>query len=197
MKKTYYSLAIVAFIALVAMPAAIKAEIGDTATRTPLGAMPAMIREEIRTDFQQRQNNAKTNQNVRNNLLGSRVMPLNMFKVRQQNITQELQNALNNLTNIRGRIQSRIDKEVASGTDMTDAKTLLGKADAKIIAAQSAIDSISRLSTAGTINLSPAASTTVDLNKPRLMTFASQRAVKDAQNALNDVISAILKQTNN
>ncbi len=245
MKKTYYFVVIAAFIAIIVMPVILRAQIDETPKKTPLRNFPAKIRQELRSDIQERQSNARLNQNIRNSLLENRAsttrmmsrfasstwatssvpfregqngrqnmqrgegylnngrsMILNIFEIRKHFIVNELERALNNLKNVRGRIQSRIDKVsmiTASSTarDMTEAKRLLVIADAKILSAQYAINAIKDLSATSTaaVTASSTTSTTtltgIDLNRPRLVAIDAQKLIKAAQRALNDVVVAI------
>jgi hypothetical protein len=200
MKKQYYLLTIITFFAFVIMPVIIKAQINDTATRTPLRAIPRKVGQEILIDLKQRQDNVRANQNLRNTKLDgrastTRTILTTFFEIRRHIIESELQKALNNLKNVSSRIQSRIDKTSSSGRDMTDAKALLVTANVKILTAQNAIDAIKNLSATSTKSLiaTSTASTTVDLNRPRLVAGNAQKDIKDAQKALNNVIVAIAK----
>jgi len=73
MKKIYYSISILALVALVAIPVFIKAETDDATTNTATNTLPAKIRQNLRTDLQERQNEVKRNQDIRNNILENRV----------------------------------------------------------------------------------------------------------------------------
>ncbi|MEI7463104.1 MAG: hypothetical protein WCK03_01755 [Candidatus Taylorbacteria bacterium] len=210
MKKIYYSILTLAFIAFIVMPIAIKAQTDER-------SIPARARQELRSDLEARQTNAKTNQNTRNNLLeakasttkllkqnndralissstqkliANKLIHIEIFKEQQRNIVHELQNASNNLSNIKDRIQARIDKASANGKDMTQAKNLLSIATTKIGIAQTAIDTIRNLSATSSTSIL-VSSSTIDLNKPRQIASAAQKALKDAQKALNDVIVSI------
>ena len=73
MKKTYISLALIAFVAVIIMPTILKAQIDGTATGTPRGVpprpAPATMRQELRNDIQNKLDNAKINQDLRNTRL--------------------------------------------------------------------------------------------------------------------------------
>ena len=119
---------------------------------------------------------------------------LDIFNKQKDHLVSQLERALDNLKNIRSRISSRITKAESSGRDMTKAKTLLATADAKLAAAQVAIDSVSSIATttiASSTASSTASTTIVDLSKPRQIGADAIGAVKDAQKALNDVVRAI------
>jgi hypothetical protein len=212
MKKQYYFLVISALAAIVIMPAVILAQIDETASssRPSIRNIPAKIRQEIRTDIQERQGNANINQNLRNNLLETRasttrmyrnassIMMSNIFEMRKNNIVNELQKALDNLSNVRARIATRIDKVTSSTAsttrDMNEARRLLVIADTKILDAQNAVNIIKNLSATSTISATPSATastTPMDLKQPRLMATGAQNAIKDAKKALNDVVVVI------
>ena len=73
---------------------------------------------------------------------------------------------------------------------MTTAKALLVTADTRIKTAQSAIDAIKNLTATST---AATASSTVDLDKPRIIADGAKKAIRDAQKSLNDVVVAIAK----
>ncbi|MEI8327831.1 MAG: hypothetical protein WCG02_01710 [Candidatus Taylorbacteria bacterium] len=257
MKKQYTLLMIVALIAIITVPSLTKAETENLpkpnalhASSTPARPVPKKVGQEILNNLKAKQENAKINQELRNNKLedhaiatgtlgrnasttwststmqqranaikqqekqnledktrgymdNGRAMILNIFEQRKHNIVNELQKAVNNLHNVRERIGSRIDK-VASSTDrnnatstrdMAEARRLLVIADAKILAAQNAVDQINSLTatSTGATTASSTASSTVDLNKPRILAGVAQKAIRDAQKSLNDVVVAIAK----
>jgi uncharacterized protein YxeA len=138
------------------------------------------------TRNENRQNNRNENA-YRNN---GKEMLSDAFHARKKNIEKQLQNALNNLKQIRERINSRITKATASGRDMTKAKSLLTIADNKITVAQNTINNLIKSLTA-TSTATSTASTTVDLTKPRAFATDAQKAIKSAQKALVDVVVAI------
>lgn len=74
-----------------------------------------------------------------------RDMRMDIFKVRKEALIKQLNVSLNNLKQIRERISSRIDKATAEGRNMTEAKSLLVTADAKITAAITAVDTLASL----------------------------------------------------
>jgi hypothetical protein len=97
--------------------------------------------------------------------------------------------ALNNLLNIRNRIDSRIQKEQSAGNDMTKAISLLATADSKIAVAQSDLTSLNSLaSTTITTGIDPTT---------RQLINDTQTSILDAQKALNDVVTEIVVATGN
>ena len=89
---------------------------------------------------------------------------------------------------------------------MSSAKALLVTADAKIAAANAAIinfqayvptgsSTIIATSTASTTASSTATTTNIRLDRPRQIGAAAIQAVKDAKNALSDVVVAIAHST--
>ncbi len=150
--------------------------------------------------FKGRENGQDEKPDIRGYMNNGKLMIQRMFEMRKNVIVKELQKALNNLHNVRDRIETRIDK-VASSTNpntatstrnMTEARRLLVIADAKILAAQNAIDQIKAITSTSSTATSTATST-VNLDKPRLAAIGAQKAIKDAQKALNDVVIAIAK----
>lgn len=111
------------------------------------------------------------------------------FKVRKDTIVSQLNITLNNLKQIRARISSRITKATFEGRDMTSAKNLLVIADGKITLAEQAINSLAVLNP----NIYPtqAATSTIDLTKPREVGNAAINSLKQAREALNAVVRAI------
>ena len=156
------------------------------------------IRARIQADYQNRMQNLRNNQGVRNGLLdarrgddregtstgtstrpwppraiggpgqmmddenrqereGASTMPfrgmngqdatstqfVHEMQMRRERMMNDLLVGIANLKQIRGRISSRIDKEVQAGTDVSDAQALLVIADQKLVIAQKAIDALS------------------------------------------------------
>lgn len=117
-------------------------------------------------------------------------MRLDGFVIRKHMIARELDVALNNLDNISSRLESRIQKEQAAGHDMTDAISALAAANAKIASASSTIAQLEAyLPEASSTDVT--ASSTVNLDEARTLTSSAQSAIKDAQRALNDVVTTI------
>jgi hypothetical protein len=130
-------------------------------------------------------------------------MELKMFEIRKDILVRQLNLALNNLKQIRGRILSRIEKAEQSGRNMTEARAALKIADAKLGNAQTQINILVNLNASTTIATSSTATSTatttagtnikIKLDKPRQLGEAAIKAVKDARDALNLVIRAIAK----
>lgn len=122
------------------------------------------------------------------------------FEVRKSALVKQLNMALENLANIRDRIEARISQvesgEMASARSMTEAKAALVVADDKLAKAKIAVDLFASTEyTSGTSTATTTASTTVEVNldKPRQMGDAAIKAVKDARDALKKVVQAIAK----
>lgn len=212
MKILTISLATLALFITITLPIQASAEEQTPPQTPPARNIPAKIRAELRSDLREKQDNLKTNQDIRNNILekmmGSstprmmggnasttprrNMMLNNLFQMRKTAIVHELQSAVNNLINVEKRLQSRIDKSISASStrDMTAAKALLVTADAKIKIAQSAIDAIKNMTATSTITT---ASSTIDLERPRIIADGAKQAIKDAQKSLNDVVVAIAK----
>lgn len=125
-------------------------------------------------------------------------MEVRMFQIRKEMLVKQLNLALANLKQIRGRIVSRIEKAELSGRNMTEARTALVTADAKLGNAQTQINVLANLSTSTiptTVGTSTDAtgSTTikVKLDKARQVGETAITAVKEARNALVLVVRAI------
>jgi len=148
--------------------------------------MPADIRQRI----DQRRNELKDLNNSSSTVKELRV---DTFKIQQGNIADQLNRALNNLKQVRGRIQDRITESTQSGKDMTAAQALLAIADTKITIAGTAIATFVAYNPTTTSIASSTASTTTDiqLDRPRQVAGSAIAAIKDAKNSLNDVVTAI------
>ena len=109
------------------------------------------------------------------------------FAARREALSKQLGLALDNLKQIRERINTRIGKAEQAGDDMTQAKSLLVIADAKITIAEQALATFN----AFTPIASSTATTTVDMNQPRQIADTAIKSSKDAHKALIDVVTAI------
>jgi hypothetical protein len=126
-------------------------------------------------------------------------METRMFEIRKEILVRQLNLALNNLKQIRSRIASRIEKAEQAGRNMTEAKSALVTADAKLGVAQAQINILANLSASSTLATSTTATSTatttvkVKLEKPRMLGEAAIKAIKDARDSLNLVVRAIAK----
>lgn len=118
-------------------------------------------------------------------------MRLDIFAARKAAIVGQLNISLSNLTQIRGRISSRIDKLATDGKDMTKPKALLATADLKLAAASQVIASLAAFS--ATSSTTTTTDMQVNLGKPREIGDAAIRAVNEARKALNDVVVEIVR----
>jgi hypothetical protein len=94
-------------------------------------------------------------------------------------LLEPLEITLGKLEDIRARIGTRIDKEIASGTDMTSVKDLLQSADASLDQAEQAVAT---------------ATSTIDAPHPRppyMEAQAAYSALSQAKDALNQVLEGI------
>lgn len=118
------------------------------------------------------------------------------FEIRKGALVEHLNFALENLLNIRGRINERITKAESEGRTMTEAKAQLVIADKKLADAKIAVDALAALNiSTGNTSAAAEASTTaeIELAKPREVGDAAIKAVKDARDALKKVVDAIAK----
>jgi hypothetical protein len=118
-----------------------------------------------------------------------RDMRFEMFRMRKDFISRQLQTALNNLTQVRTRIDARIQKEQTAGRDMSTAISLLATADTKISLATGAVNALAAYLPSASSTVT--ATTTINLDTARQLAAAAQNAIRDAQRSLNDVIVAI------
>ena len=141
------------------------------------------IRDNIRQQIDQKRNEIKDlqqrNQNDRKELR------VDIFKLQQNNIVEQLSRALDNLKQVRGRIQNRIAEAEKNGKDMASVKALLTIADDKIAAASSTI------STFEAYIPSAQATTSIQLDKPRQVGADAITSIKSAKDALNNVVVAL------
>ena len=128
-------------------------------------------------------------------------MRIYIFNARKNAFIRQLQVSISNLVQISGRISSRIDKAVAEGRNMTEAKALLVTANAKIEVAKVAVKAFADYSPSTNTNASSTTSvsttstdtsvTITDLKKPRELVNAANKAIKEAHRALVDVVVSI------
>lgn len=125
-------------------------------------------------------------------------MALNAFEMRKNTLLEALNDALSNLNNISGRIQTEITKVQGTGNPLTDAVTLFATAEDKLATAQAdvaAFQVATATSSVTTGNTTVAASTTtqIDLTQPRSLGNAAIQAVKDARDAMEKVVDSIIQ----
>jgi hypothetical protein len=120
---------------------------------------PQDIRQDIRQNYAARREHAAVNSNYRNTLL-----------------TTPLEQSLANLNQIEGRIETRISKDEASGTDMIAVGTLLTTAKDSLANAVAAVAEAT--STGSVMGLHPSY-------------VNAHFALNDARDALNMVVDAI------
>ena len=120
-------------------------------------------------------------------------MRKDVFEVRKNAFIKQLNLSIENLKQIRERIASRIEKATSNGKDMTKPKALLVIADAKIAAAELAVNEIVAFDPSSSLAATADAngSTTIDLTKPREIGEKAIKAIKEAHRALVDVVRAI------
>lgn len=116
-------------------------------------------------------------------------MKINTFDIRKNALVKELTMSLNNLNDMRARTVAFITKAETSGRDMTKAKAQLVIADEKIAKAKIAVDALNAFQ----YSVPNTASTTAEINldKPRKIGDDAIKAVKEARDALKQVVGAI------
>ncbi len=123
-----------------------------------------------------------------------------IFKARQVAFVKQLELSIRNLEQISTRIAERITKVEAEGKnrDMTEAKRLLDVAKTKIATAKQAVQNVASYTpptndiattttNTGDINVS------IDLVKPRQYGEAAIKAIKEAKDALHEVVRSLAK----
>lgn len=124
-----------------------------------------------------------------------------IFKVKFDSVLRQLNLAMDNIKQIRERILSRIVKSEESGRDMSAARSTLAIADVKFVIAQNAIANLasftpaSKTDSVASTTSDNASSTTpgVRLDRPRQLGDTAIKAVKDAKEALVEVVKMIAK----
>ncbi|MFA6554404.1 MAG: hypothetical protein WCS89_02735 [Candidatus Paceibacterota bacterium] len=106
------------------------------------------------------------------------------IRQKKENVAKQLEVAVKNLTELRKRIGSRIEKDQQSGRDMTKAKQLLGIADTKLIQLKTSMDTLKAYSTASTTD-------STNLDSARKLINDVQKTIKYTHQSLNDVVVAI------
>ncbi len=114
------------------------------------------------------------------------------FQIRKEALVEHLNFALENLGDIRNRINERINKLDAEGKDTTAAEADLMVADTKIASAKVSIDALAALDDTS-VSATASSTAEVELAKPRQVGDAAIKAVKDARDALKEVIQEIVK----
>jgi len=109
------------------------------------------------------------------------------FAVRKEALSKQLDVAIQNLKQIRERINARITKSEQAGDDMVQAKSLLVLADAKIVTAEQALATFK----AYVPTASSTATTTIEMARPREIADNAIKANKAAHEALVEVVRAI------
>lgn len=127
-----------------------------------------------------------------------------MLKERKDNIIKQLNVAVKNLTELRKRIGSRIEKDKLAGKDLSSVSELLKIADAKLAIARDSVKAVqdytpsTKEQLAGTTTSQTDSSTKlINLDQIRTLVDKSRVAIKDAHKALNDVVVAIVKINGN
>ncbi|MFA6078829.1 MAG: hypothetical protein WC779_03680 [Candidatus Omnitrophota bacterium] len=127
-------------------------------------------------------------------------MRRDIFNIERLRIAKQLELSVQNLKQVRDRINSRIQKEQQDGKDMSKAIVLLATADAKILAANTALQALKDLipkpmttavSASTTVQANISSVQSVNLDAARQAVMAVQKAIKDAHRALTDVVVEI------
>jgi len=141
-----------------------------------------------------------------------RSMVEKMLKEKKDNLAKQLNVAIKNLTDLRKRIGSRIEKDQLAGKDLSSVSELLKIADTKLSIARDAVKAIKdytptnkqeptnvteNTDTAVATNQTISSTKVVNLDQIRNLIDKARSAVKDAHRALNDVIVAIAKISGN
>jgi hypothetical protein len=135
-----------------------------------------------------------------------RSMVEKMLKERKDNLTKQLNVAIQNITDLRKRISSRIEKDKLAGKDLSSVSELLKVADTKLSLAKDAVKAVQdyipstkdQTSISSTTNSQTASSTKlINLDQVRILVDKARSAIKEAHRALVDVVVAIAKISGN
>jgi hypothetical protein len=131
-----------------------------------------------------------------------RAMVEKMLKERKDGLVKQLDVAIKNLTDLRKRISSRMEKDKLAGKDTSSVSELLKVADTKLSLAKDAVKAVrdyvpttkDQIANASTTNSQTASSTKlINLDQVRVLVDKARGAIKDAHKALVDVVVAIAK----
>lgn len=127
-----------------------------------------------------------------------------ILKEKKDNLTKQLEVAIKNLTDLRKRISTRIEKDRLAGKDLSSVSELLKIADTKLALARDAVKAVQNYTPSTKDQLASTTSTQTDpstrvinLEQIRNLVEKSRIAIKDAHKALNDVVVAIAKLNGN
>jgi hypothetical protein len=135
-----------------------------------------------------------------------RAMVEKMLKERKDGLVKQLNVAIQNLTDLRKRISSRIEKDKLAGKDISSVSELLKVADTKLSLAKDAVKAVQnyvpttkdQTVNTDTTNTQTASSTKlINLDQVRTLVDKARSAIKDAHKALVDVVVAIAKISGN
>lgn len=116
-------------------------------------------------------------------------MKKDAFEIRKGALIKQLTLSLENLANIRTRINDRIVRLESEGKVVTDAKASLAIADEKLALAKSAVNTFTNSNTSA----SSTSETDIELEKPRKVADEAIKAVKDTRDAFKNTITEIAK----
>lgn len=119
-------------------------------------------------------------------------MRVNEFEIRKDALVKQLTLALENLANIRTRLNDKITALATDGKDTTLSVKALADADTSLVKAKTAVDVLKAYSYTSTTATS---TTEVELEKPRKIGDEAIKATKDARDSFKKVLSEIVKIT--
>lgn len=114
-------------------------------------------------------------------------MRRDIFTTRRDALVRQLTVSINNLENIKTRIDTRIAKIKTDGKDTTEAEKLLVVAVAKIATAKTNVTALTNIEIQTTSTSTPDA----ELARPRLAAETAIRSIEEARRALQKVVVAI------
>ncbi len=169
-----------------------KRRLGMASTTNQEGPRPMLLHARIEGETGHSASSTEMRADAREHVQAIR---LELFAAMRDRLVTELTHAFDNLKQIRARISTRIDLETKNGKDMGSARTLLATADAKLTAADQAIQALKTYTpgTTATTTIQATSSVNVELDRPRKIGEDAIKAINDARAALGDVINAIAK----
>lgn len=131
-------------------------------------------REVIKKEVESRKENA-------------RKMRRDVFEIRRNAIIRELNQSIENLTDLQTRALARLDKSRADGNNVTEAEALFDTANSKLVKAKADVAAFIDLSSTA----SSSSSTEIDLAKPRELSNTATQSVKAAREAFKKAVVAL------
>ncbi|MDB5259168.1 MAG: hypothetical protein JWO73_376 [Candidatus Taylorbacteria bacterium] len=145
--------------------------------------------KDIRTDAKAEMKAEKGDKAARKETMNK--MRNEVFTARRDAIVKQLNLSIENLQNIKARIDTRIAKLKADGKDTSAAEKILATATEKIAAAKTNIDALAAIVPPANATASSSASAETDLTKPRALAETAMKSVREARDVLKNAVESI------